>query len=109
MKYYFLFIIPLFILSCARQTSPTGGPKDTIPPRLIHSLPEKGQTNFKGREITLQFNEAVILNNPKEQIIIIPSIDKKYSTAVRKNTVTINIETSLTDSTTYSFNFRDAI
>jgi uncharacterized protein (DUF2141 family) len=103
------FIYPLFILSCARQSSPTGGPKDTIPPLLVRSNPGKQQLNFKGKTFELTFNEAIQLNNPKEQIIITPSIGKTYDIIVKKNKVIIDLDKPLLDSTTYSFNFRDAI
>lgn len=102
-------IFPLFILSCARQTSPTGGPKDTIPPTLIRSFPVKEQTNFKDNTIELIFDEAVAVNNPKEQIIITPDINKEYDIIAHKNKVSLTLKGKLKDSTTYSFNFRDAI
>ncbi|HEY3401998.1 MAG TPA: Ig-like domain-containing domain [Ohtaekwangia sp.] len=110
-RYIPLLILPLFFLACARQTSPTGGPKDTIPPVLIRELstPRHESINFKGNKITLQFDEDVAVNNPKEQIIIIPDIGKDYEISARKQTVTINLKSKLLDSTTYSLNFREAI
>jgi uncharacterized protein (DUF2141 family) len=113
MKFFKLhwFIIPLFIAGCARQTSPTGGPKDTIPPTLItrSSIPLKDQTNFKGRELELKFSEMVIINNPKEEIIITPSIGKDYDIKTKKDKVIISLDKDLQDSTTYTFNFRESI
>ena len=102
-------VYALFLLSCARQTAPTGGPKDTIPPILVKAVPYINQTNFKDKELTLTFNETVILNNPKEQLIITPDIQKKYNINVKKNEVRIVLDANLKDSTTYTFNFRDAI
>lgn len=102
-------IFPLFVLSCARQTSPTGGPKDTIPPILVRSFPVKEQTNFKDNSIELIFDEAVAVNNPKEQIIITPDINKDYDIVAHKNRVSLTLNNKLKDSTTYSFNFRDAV
>lgn len=107
-----LFLLPfLLFFNCARQTAPTGGPQDTIPPLLIQSrtIPKNEQINFKEQKLTLTFNETVILNNPKEQIIIIPDIEKKYEIKARKNTVVFSFDNPLQDSTTYSINFRDAI
>jgi uncharacterized protein (DUF2141 family) len=102
-------IFPLYILACARQTSPTGGPKDTIPPILVRTFPVKEQTNFKEDKIELLFDEAVAVNNPKEQIIITPDINKDYDIIAHKNRVSLTLKTKLKDSTTYSFNFRDAV
>jgi uncharacterized protein (DUF2141 family) len=101
--------IHLLVFSCARQTSPTGGPKDTIPPNILETTPIKGQTKTKPSNITLLFDEAVILNNPKEQILITPDLQKKYQIEAKNKTVQISLETELLDNTTYLFNFRDAI
>lgn len=107
-----LIPLPLIILlffTCAKQTSPTGGPKDTIPPDLIRSNPKKEQTQFKGKVVELTFNEAIQLDNPKEQIIIIPDIAKEYEITSRKNSVKLTFNQDLQDTTTYSVNFRDAV
>jgi hypothetical protein len=110
-RYIYWLLLPFVFTNCARQTSPTGGPKDSIPPTLIKHLaiPKTDQTNFKGNELLLPFSEMVILNNPKEQVIITPSIGKDYEIAVKKNKVIITLETPLKDSTTYTFNFREAV
>ncbi|HEY9047342.1 MAG TPA: Ig-like domain-containing protein [Ohtaekwangia sp.] len=108
-KHLHWFIYPLFFLCCARQTAPTGGPKDTIPPHLVKSFPTKGQINFKDTKLELLFDEIVAVNNPREQIIITPDIGKEYEATARKNKVTLTLKNKLKDSTTYSFNFRDAI
>lgn len=99
----------LFVLGCARQTSPTGGPKDTIPPILNESNPKNGQTNFNSQQIELSFDESIILNNPKDQIIITPDIRKEYDIDAKKNRVVIKLTSELQDTTTYAFNFREAI
>lgn len=103
------FIYPLFILGCARQTSPTGGPKDTIPPILIQSTPKDGQTNFKSRQIELVFDETIALNNAKEELIITPDIRKEYEITAKKNHVVIKFNSELQDTTTYSLKFREAV
>jgi uncharacterized protein (DUF2141 family) len=107
---YWIVATPLLIfLGCAKQTSPTGGPKDTIPPRLITAIPEPEAINFSGRKIELTFSEHVILNNPKEQLLVTPSIGKNYEIAVKKKTVTLEAENDLLPNTTYTFNFREAV
>lgn len=105
--HWFLYII--LLCSCARQSAPTGGPKDTIPPVVIKTIPRNETINFKGKEIQLLFSENVILNTPKEQLIITPAIGKDYKIVYKKNSVTLTFDEPLQDSTTYTFNFRDAI
>ena len=108
-KHLHWIIYPLFFLACARQTTPTGGPKDSIPPSLESAIPKHGQVNFKGKTIELTFSETIILNNPKEQLLITPSLGDKYDIKAKKNQVIINLEQDLQDSTTYSINFREAV
>jgi uncharacterized protein (DUF2141 family) len=109
LKHTHWLIYSIFFLACARQTAPTGGPKDTIPPTLIASIPKQGQVNFKGKTIELTFSETVILNNPKEQLIITPTLGKDFSFKTKKNQVIFTFEDELQDSTTYAINFRDAV
>ncbi|AYB30628.1 Ig-like domain-containing protein [Chryseolinea soli] len=102
-------IYPLFFLACARQTTPTGGPKDTLAPVMTNSLPKQGQIKFRGKSVELTFNEAIQVNNPKEQIIIIPSVGKDFEATAKKNTVVVTFKNYLQDSTTYSLNFRESV
>jgi uncharacterized protein (DUF2141 family) len=106
--YIFILVCGL-IQQCAKQTAPTGGPKDITPPVLINSTPSNEQVNFKGTEVQLSFDELIQLNNPREQIIITPSIGKKFEATARKNKVTLVFNSELQDSTTYSINFRESI
>jgi len=94
--------------SCANIGSPSGGPRDTIPPSLIKSSPKQGQKNFKGNEIALEFDELMKLKNPKEEIIITPDI-KTAKFSAKKSTVLIDFDEKLFDSTTYSISFREAL
>ena len=58
--HWFIYII--FLFSCARQSSPTGGPKDTIPPVLVRAIPPNETINLKAKELQLIFSEDIILN-----------------------------------------------
>lgn len=101
--------IALIVTSCARQSSPTGGPKDTIPPVLINSVPGANQTNFRDKTIELEFDEMIIVTNPKEQIIIAPTSNNTYEVTARKKSILLRFDEPLKDSVTYSINFRDAV
>jgi len=105
---YFL-LYALFCLSCAKQSVPSGGPKDTIPPKLISTIPPQNQLNFKGKELSFTFSENIAIVNPKEQIIIAPSINKEFDAVAKNKVVTFTFERDLSDTTTYSINFRDAV
>lgn len=108
-KHSYLLLCILFFLACARQTTPTGGPKDTIPPIAIGSYPKHGHLNFNGNNIQLTFSEDIILNNPREQLIITPGLPENVNTIAKKNQVTIELNQQLQENTTYTINFRDAV
>lgn len=108
-KHIHWVLYSLFVFACARQTTPTGGPKDSIPPTLISSIPTHGQVNFKGKTIQLTFSESIILNNPKEQLIITPDLGKDADVKAKKNQVILTLDEDLKDSTTYSINFRETV
>ncbi len=106
-------LVPVLLLfawaQCANVQSPTGGPKDKRPPKLVSSIPKANATNFKGTTILLTFDEAVKLNSPREEIIISPSPGKDVDFVVKGNRVFITPKIPLKDSTTYSFLFREGI
>jgi len=99
----------LFCLSCAKQGVPSGGPKDSIPPKLISTSPPKNQLNFRGKELVFTFSENIAIANPKEQIIVTPSVNKEFDATAKNKVVTFTFERQLADSTTYTINFRDAV
>ncbi len=103
------FVYLILLISCAQQTSPTGGPKDEDPPILLQSTPKANQLNYKVNVITLTFNEYVNISNPKEQLIITPDIGPNYEIVAKKNKVTLTMENPLRDSTTYAFNFGESV
>lgn len=108
-KHIHWVIYSIFVLACARQTTPTGGPKDSIPPTLLSSIPKHGQVNFKGKTIQLTFSESIILNNPKEQLIITPDLGKDVDVKSKKNQVILAVPEDLKENTTYSINFRETV
>lgn len=108
---YFPYVLlgALLLYSCAKQSVPTGGPKDTIPPQMIAVVPQKNAVNFSGNKVELTFNEFINLDNPKEQILITPDVGKKFEITAKKKRVELTFEEKLQDSVTYSINFREAV
>lgn len=99
----------LIVSSCATVNTPTGGPKDKKPPKLVDSRPYNQQLNFKSKEIVLEFDEWIRFENIKEQLIITPRTEVEYEYSTRKNKATIKFLEALSDSTTYTLNFREGI
>ena len=109
---YFLISI-LLINGCAKRGSPTGGPKDSIPPVLVNANPKLNSTNFNEEEIRLTFDEWIQLDKVQDQLIISPPIDnssyeiKPLSGVTKK--VFIRFIDSLNSETTYTINFGNSI
>ncbi len=96
-------------LNCANQRTPTGGPKDTIPPTLISSIPLNETVNFNNNWIELSFDDNINTTVLKKNLIISPLTELKYSITTKKNRVRLTFESPLLDNTTYTFNFLQGI
>ena len=106
---FFLFITALLMIqSCAQMASPPGGKKDTLAPKLVTSVPLNKSKNYKGKKLELTFNEYVNVKNLNQELLITPNIGT-YETRIRPNGLSILLDSTLKDQTTYTFNFRNAI
>lgn len=99
----------VFMSSCADERPPTGGKRDSIPPKLKLAEPANKTLNFKSERVKLHFNEFLQQTLDPKEIVISPPLDKKPKITVDGKTVTISIKAKLKDSTTYTINFGDAI
>ncbi|HEX9153074.1 MAG TPA: Ig-like domain-containing protein [Flavobacterium sp.] len=110
LKYISLLLL-LITIGCAKRGNITGGLKDTIAPVLKASFPKNFNTNFKGNEIKLVFDENIKLKDLNKQLIISPPM--KHEPLILPTTVTkfitIKIKDTLQPNTTYSFNFGQSI
>ena len=110
-----LIFLTGLIFSCAKRGTPTGGPKDTLPPLLINASPKNKSIKFKSREIILSFDEYIKLKDLDQQLIISPPLNLLELTIDPQTTISkkINIEFSdslkLEEKTTYTFNFGSSI
>ena len=111
---FFIYTILFFsVINCAKKASPTGGPKDTIPPVLISASPKLNTTFFDKEEVKFLFNEYVKLNEIDKQLIISPPLKiggyKLHPTMSASKKITLSILDTLLDNTTYTFNFGEGI
>ena len=103
-------VIIVFTVSCARQSSPMGGPKDEDPPKLLSSTPEQEALNISPSIIELLFDEYIKVDNPTKQIIITPKVNtEEIEFTALRNRLQIRLNQELEDSTTYVFNFQKSI
>ncbi|MEC7755293.1 Ig-like domain-containing protein [Roseivirga sp. UBA1976] len=104
-----LFIIAIAVFGCANVSTPSGGPEDHTPPKLISSTPTTGQTQFKGQTILLTFDEWVTTQNIESDLIITPRITGSFRARVKKNEVELYFFEPFKDNTTYSISFGKTI
>ena len=114
MTKYLLFLFLALVsyqlfTSCASPSSPTGGPRDTIPPALVHSFPLNQTINYNDRTIVMEFDERIKIAKLKEQLIITPLSTSKYEFIVKKNSFKITFDEPFNENTTYTINFRESI
>lgn len=103
------YIITIGNTGCGQVGMPTGGPKDTLPPRLTGASPALKTTNFSGNKITLTFNEYIELKEAQTNVLISPLPKKQPSVDFKLKTVTVKLKDTLLPNTTYSINFGNAI
>lgn len=94
-----------FLCRCANPLAPQGGPRDSIPPRIIKATPEFGATNFKGNRILIEFDEYVQLKEQQKEIFTSPFMGKKPAVALRGKGIQIDLKESLDSNRTYVINF----
>ncbi|WP_164905224.1 Ig-like domain-containing domain [Aequorivita ciconiae] len=105
------FLFLLSFVDCAKKGTPSGGPRDTIPPIIVRSTPENYSTYFSGDEIEIRFNEYIKLKEIDKQLVISPPM--KYKPLITplstSKILKIKILDTLKPNTTYSFNFGKSI
>jgi uncharacterized protein (DUF2141 family) len=95
--------------SCAKISSPTGGPKDIDPPVIIKSQPENGTVMFTGKSFLITFDEYVVLDKINEKFMVSPPLMTKPDIRLKGKSLQVTWDEALADSTTYTFYFQDAI
>jgi hypothetical protein len=108
----YILIISAVLTGCAKRGTITGGPKDTIAPIMVSSVPENMTTNFTGKEIRIDFNEYIKVKDVNKQLIISPPL--KYQPEIipmgnASKFISIKIKDTLPPNTTYNFNFGQSI
>ncbi|MEQ9285555.1 MAG: Ig-like domain-containing domain [Cyclobacteriaceae bacterium] len=112
MKHIFpllLLAIIAYLSSCANQGSPSGGPRDTIPPTFLSANPPHKSLNYKKREFEFEFDERINADQLRTKMNITPFTENRFKVLVKKNILNIVFDDYFEDSTTYTFNFADGV
>ncbi|MEO7766062.1 MAG: Ig-like domain-containing domain, partial [Ferruginibacter sp.] len=112
--YFALSVAAIYFISitgtgCAQIGSPTGGPRDSLPPVLISANPKLFTTNFSANKITLSFNEYVDVQDIQDNVLVSPFPKVNPTVEFKLRTVTVKLKDTLRPNTTYAINFGNAI
>lgn len=108
-KIYYILLVSLLV-SCANLGSgPQGGPRDTIPPKIVKELPTNGVLLFSGKKVEITFNEYIQLDDVQKNILISPPQQNPPEVKAIGKTLSLVFQEELLDSTTYTINFGTAI
>ncbi|MEP6594552.1 MAG: Ig-like domain-containing domain [Ginsengibacter sp.] len=112
--FFFLAIISIIeiqvhISGCAQIISPTGGKRDSIPPVLLFANPPNGTTNFKGNRITLNFDEYIVIDQLRENLLVSPTPKNEPYVDFKLKTATIKLRDTLQPNTTYTIDLGNAL
>ena len=104
-----LLLVAFLTQQCANAVAPTGGPKDTTPPKVVVAVPENNSTGFIGRKIEITFDEFVTLENANQNMLFSPPLAEKPDIKLKDKTLVIRFKGPLADNTTYTIHFGAAI
>lgn len=106
-----IFSMALLLNACAQIAVLTGGPKDESAPTIdsAKTYPINGTTDFSGDQIEIRFDEYILLNKPKDNILISPRPALAPIISSHNKTLKIEFQEPLLDNTTYTINFNRAI
>ena len=105
-----ILLTAIISAGCAnRGIGPQGGPKDSIPPVPVRSVPEMGATNFNGKRIEVTFDEYIQLNNVGSNLLMSPPMQTPPDVRARGKRMIVNFQDTLYDNTTYTIDFGEAV
>jgi len=99
----------LLCVACANPVAPTGGPKDTTPPRIRYSQPDTFSTQVNTTSFYIRFDEWVVLQNAQREVLISPPPSTFPDIKLKGKGVLVDFKDSLLPNTTYQINFGSSI
>jgi uncharacterized protein (DUF2141 family) len=109
LKLFWLTATVCLAVSCAQVVRPTGGKTDNAAPKVISFLPENKSLQFKGKSLSIMFDEFFTVKDVSKQWIISPPLKKMPEYKIKGKLLTITFDDTLKENTTYNFNFGKSI
>ena len=109
MRALLIGLMAVMVAAGASIGRPEGGPRDEVPPVFVRSNPTPGALNVERGKVDIIFDENIKLEDIADKLVISPA--QKQNPAVSSNgrRITVELRDTLRDSTTYTFDFSDAI
>lgn len=105
----FVAVSVLMLYACANPGTPTGGPIDVTPPKVIGSTPTENAIGNKRAKVIINFDEYIKLDKPNEKVVVSPPQLQQPEIKTVGKKITVNLLDSLKSNTTYTIDFSDAI
>ncbi len=104
-----LFFSGLFT-RCANVTATMeGGPRDTLPPRVVRMIPAYNATGVRPRRVVIEFDEMIRLEDMGNQFFTSPLMEVKPTVTFKRKSAVVAIDSPLADSTTYVLNLGSGV
>ena len=97
---------------CASTMTPTGGPRDSLPPVIVTMVPDNFTTNrptTNHGKIYIEFDEFVQIKDQQKEFFTSPQMKKKPTITMRGRGIVIQLRDTLLPNTTYALNFGSSI
>jgi hypothetical protein len=114
--FFALYLLVIFgvvgrFYGCAVIVPPTGGPRDTIPPRLVSVLPRDSarRVGLTGTKIVFTFDEYIDGKDIRTELLTSPVLKVDPIADTKLKVVTVRIKDTLQPNTTYALNFGKGI
>jgi len=99
----------IFTTSCANPGMPKGGDKDSIPPVVLKTVPAQDARNYKGKTVSITFDEFIVSTDVSSKLIVSPPLAKRPVIKTKSKTLIVELGDQLKADKTYSLDFRNSI
>ncbi len=110
-RYRFLLCFVISVCAgCANITAPTGGKKDTTPPKLVSIDPQDSLLNTKVKRIDIIFDEYITVADVSKEVALSPMLSvQPVVTGLNKHVTVKIVDSLLEENTTYRLSFGNSI
>ncbi len=104
-----LIIVGLVAGGCANIVPPSGGARDVQKPQIKSVEPANYSLHFDAKKVNINFDEFFNLDNPAQQIIVSPPLEKQPDYVITGKKLIIKFRNNFQPNTTYNINFGNAL